>query len=115
MEVDGQGGNFECGCQNVAVDTKTLPNVPKPTSWKPGVIKKAPVSGATPSRVSMAQPPLIKVDEQITDLVGFLKSRPDLFGKRNTSDPQTIQQINKVYYKLYYKHIYINFSCSYVS
>ena len=100
MEVDGQGGNFECGCQNVAVDTKTLPNVPKPTSWKPGVIKKAPVPGATPSRVSMAQPPLIKVDEQITDLVGFLKSRPDLFGKRNTSDPQTIQQINKVFDKI---------------
>jgi hypothetical protein len=31
VEVDSQKGNFECGCQNVAVDTKTLP---KP-SWKP--------------------------------------------------------------------------------
>lgn len=113
VAVDSQKGNFECGCQNVAVDTKTLPNVPK-SSWKPGVIKMAPstpgsmvskatpsrVSMATPSEVSMAKPPLIEVDEQITDLVGFLKSRPDLFRKRNTSDPQTIQQINKVFDKI---------------
>jgi len=112
LKVDGQSKNFECGCQNVAVDANTLPTVPKPKpSRKPGVIKRAPGSVvsmatpskepmATPSRVSMAPPPLIKVDEQITDLVGFLKSRPDLFRKRNTSDPQTIQQINKVFNKI---------------
>ena len=116
IEVDSQKGNFECGCQNVAVDTKTLP---KP-SWKPSppsnpdqkarsvvtpkspsVVSRTPQASKTPSTVSnSSRVKNMKVDEQITDLVGLLKSRPDLFRKRYTNDPHTIQQINKVFDKV---------------
>ena len=122
LMVDSQKGNFECGCQNVAVDAKKVDAKTSPKTWTPhppsnpeartkkdpSVVSKTPQAPSVVPMTKRASSTVskssgvnnMKVDEQITDLVGLLKSRPDLFRKRNTSDPQTIQQINKVFNKI---------------